>query len=68
MLSLLRQIPQGQKHVSEYSWDYTQFIGRQIKDLKVGIIGYGRLGKMMFNFCKAFCISLNDGTDIFVSF
>ena len=54
MLSLLRQIPQGQKHVSEYSWDYTQFIGRQIKDLKVGIIGYGRLGKMLFNFCKAF--------------
>jgi len=54
MLSLLRQIPQGQKHVSEYSWDYTQFMGRQIKDLKVGIIGYGRLGKMMFNFCKAF--------------
>ena len=54
ILSLLRQIPQGQKHVSEYGWDYTQFIGRQIKDLKVGIIGYGRLGKMMFNFCKAF--------------
>ena len=54
MLSLLRQIPQGQKHVSEYSWDYTQFVGRQIKDLKIGIVGYGRLGKMMFNFCKAF--------------
>lgn len=60
MLSLLRQIPQGQKHVSEYSWDYTQFMGRQIKDLKVGIIGYGRLGKMMFNFCKAF------GADIMI--
>ena len=54
ILSLLRQIPQGQKHVSEYGWDYTQFIGRQVKDLKVGIVGYGRLGKMMFNFCKAF--------------
>ena len=54
MLSLLRQIPQGQKHVSEYKWDYTQFMGRQVKDLKVGIVGYGRLGKMMFNFCKAF--------------
>ena len=54
MLSLLRQIPQGQKHVSEYSWDYTQFMGRQIKDLKVGIIGYGRLGKMMYDFCTAF--------------
>ena len=54
ILSLLRQIPQGQKLVSEYGWDYTQFIGRQVKDLKVGIVGYGRLGKMMFNFCKAF--------------
>ena len=54
MLSLLRQIPQGQKHASEYNWDYTQFMGRQVKDLKVGIVGYGRLGKMMYDFCKAF--------------
>jgi len=54
MLSLLRKIPQGQKHVSEYGWDYTQFVGRQVKDLKVGIVGYGRLGKMMYNFCKSF--------------
>ena len=54
MLSLLRQIPQGQKHVSEYGWDYTQFVGRQIKGLKVGIVGYGRLGKMMYDFCTAF--------------
>ena len=54
MVSLLRQIPQGQKHVSEYGWDYTQFMGRQIKDLTIGIIGYGRLGKMMYNYCTAF--------------
>ena len=60
MLSLLRKIPQGQKHVSEYGWDYTQFMGRQVKDLKVGIVGYGRLGKMMYNFCKAF------GADVMV--
>ena len=54
MMSLLRKIPQGQKHVSEYNWDYTQFMGRQIKGLKVGIVGYGRLCKMMYDFCKAF--------------
>ena len=54
MLSLLRRIPQSQKHVSEYNWDYTQFVGRQIKDLNIGIIGYGRLGKMMYDFCRAF--------------
>ena len=54
MLSLLRRIPQSQKHVSEYKWDYTQFVGRQVKDLNIGIIGYGRLGKMMYDFCRAF--------------
>jgi D-3-phosphoglycerate dehydrogenase len=54
MMSLLRKIPEGKKHVSEYKWDYTQFMGRQVKDLKIGIIGYGRLGKMMYNYCKAF--------------
>ena len=54
MMCLLRSIPAGQKHVSDYKWDYTQFMGRQVKDLKIGIIGYGRLGKMMYNYCKAF--------------
>jgi len=29
-------------------------MGRQVKDLTIGIIGYGRLGKMMYNFCEAF--------------
>ena len=54
MLSLLRNIPECNNHVSRYYWDYTQFMGRQIKDLKVGIIGYGRLGKMMEKYCEAF--------------
>ena len=54
MVSLLRQIPQGQKHVSNYGWDYTQFMGRQIKDLTIGIVFYRRLGKMMYNYCDAF--------------
>ena len=54
MLSLLRNIPECNNHVSRYNWDYTQFMGRQVKDLKVGIVGYGRLGKMMEGYCKAF--------------
>jgi D-3-phosphoglycerate dehydrogenase len=54
MLSLLRNIPECNNHVSRYNWDYTQFMGRQVKDLKVGIIGYGRLGKMMEKYCEAF--------------
>jgi len=54
MMSLLRKIPQSKKHVSNYQWDYTQFMGRQIKDLNIGIIGYGRLGKMMYKYCRSF--------------
>ena len=54
MMSLLRNIPECNNHVSRYGWDYTQFMGRQVKDLKIGIIGYGRLGKMMKKYCDAF--------------
>ena len=59
MLSLLRNLDECNRHVKSYNWDYTQFMGRQIKDLKIGIIGYGRLGKMMYNFCKAFQADIN---------
>tara|TARA_R110002124_G_scaffold256938_1_gene422603 strand:+ start:2257 stop:3186 length:930 start_codon:yes stop_codon:yes gene_type:complete len=54
MLSLLRNIPQSQSHVKSFNWKYEEFIGRQVKDLKIGIVGLGRLGKMMHRFCTAF--------------
>jgi D-3-phosphoglycerate dehydrogenase / 2-oxoglutarate reductase len=54
MMSLLRSIPQSKQHVSEYNWDYTPFVGREVKSLTIGIVGYGRLGKMMHDYCKAF--------------
>lgn len=54
MLAMLRKIPTANWHVSNYNWDYTKFIGRQIKDLNVGLIGFGRLGKLMFKYCDAF--------------
>ena len=47
MIDLLRNISSSQDHVRKYNWDYTKFIGRQIKDLKIGIIGYSRLGKLV---------------------
>ncbi len=54
MIDMLRSITSSQKDVKMFKWDYTKFIGRQIKDLTIGIIGYGRLGKLMYNYCKAF--------------
>jgi D-3-phosphoglycerate dehydrogenase len=54
MLSLVRKIPMSFHSVKDGNWDYEPYIGRQLKGLTVGIIGYGRLGKMMETYCHAF--------------
>jgi len=55
MCSLLRKIPQSYTSVwRDKKWDYLPFVGRQMKGMKIGIIGYGRLGKLMANYCDAF--------------
>ena len=51
MLSLIRKIPMSFHSVRDGNWNYEPYIGRQLKGLTVGIIGYGRLGKIM---CRLF--------------
>lgn len=53
MMCLLRKIPESIEHTKNYGWDYTKFLGRQVKGLKIGVVGYGRLGKMFTKFVKA---------------
>ena len=54
MLSTLRNIPSSITSVKKGIWDYEPFIGRQIKSLTIGVIGYGRLGTFFSNYCDAF--------------
>ena len=54
MISLLRKIPFSFDSVKNYEWNYEKYIGRQVKDFNLGVIGYGRLGKMMVNYGLAF--------------
>jgi D-3-phosphoglycerate dehydrogenase len=55
LLDLMRNITLSNNTTKQYkSWDYLPFVGQQMKDFKVGIVGYGRLGKMMAKYCKAF--------------
>lgn len=55
LLDLARNITESNNYTkSSKKWTYTPFIGNQIKDMKIGIVGYGRLGKMMAGYCKAF--------------
>ena len=55
LLDLMRSITMSNNVTKrDTTWDYLPFVGQQMKDYKVGIVGYGRLGKMMVKFCRAF--------------
>ena len=55
LVDLFRKISESNNKVkSTLQWDYTPFIGNQIRDSRIGIVGYGRLGQMMTQYCKAF--------------
>ena len=55
LLNLMRNITISNNVTKrDKTWDYLPFVGQQMKDYKVGIVGYGRLGKMMVKFCRAF--------------
>ena len=54
MLSLIRNIPRSFDSVKNHKWDWQDFVGRQIDSLNIGIVGFGRLGKMMSKYCHSF--------------
>jgi lactate dehydrogenase-like 2-hydroxyacid dehydrogenase len=57
----LRQITKSYNDALKYSsWDFEKYIGKQIKDLKVGVIGYGRLGAIYSKMMK------NSGADLYL--
>ncbi|MHA2062765.1 MAG: NAD(P)-dependent oxidoreductase [Candidatus Thorarchaeota archaeon] len=60
-LSLLRHIPKSFDSVKKGGWDYTQFVGTEMKDLAVGIVGMGRLGGMF----RRYCLSMGADVDFF---
>ena len=54
MLSGIRNIFPAVSSVTKKNWDYEPFVGRQLTSLEIGVMGYGRLGKMFANYSKAF--------------
>lgn len=52
-LALLRRIPQAHQHVLDGHWDRNQFRGSEIYRRRVGIIGYGRLGRIVAGYFHA---------------
>ena len=48
-----RNVIEASSDVLNKKWDYEKFIGRQFNGLKIGVIGYGRLGKIYVNIMLA---------------
>lgn len=53
-LNVVRNMPWSFDHVREGGWDYTLFRGRELQGRTVGIVGYGRLGRMYSRFARGF--------------
>lgn len=53
-MSSLRHVVRSHNDALLGQWDYTNYIGRQMNNLTVGVVGYGRLGSMYANYCNAF--------------
>lgn len=54
MMTSLRNVNEANRSVNKGLWNYEPFIGRQLKSLIVGVVGYGRLGTFFSNYCDAF--------------
>ena len=54
VLSLVRNIPWAFDDVKKGGWDRIQWRGRQLMGKTIGLAGFGRLGKIVARYAKAF--------------
>jgi D-3-phosphoglycerate dehydrogenase / 2-oxoglutarate reductase len=54
MLALLRHVPPAAAHVQDGGWDRDLFKGRELYGKAIGIVGYGRLGRIVARYLQAF--------------
>ena len=53
MLASLRRLLPASLSVRGGNWDYLPFVGRQVSDLRVGSVGFGRLGQKFLSYVEA---------------
>ncbi len=54
LLALLREIPAAHNDVLAGNWQRRGRLGKELKELKLGIVGLGRLGTMVAGYGRAF--------------
>ena len=67
MLALLRRLPAATAHTREGYWDRDLFKGRELYGKTVGVVGYGRLGRLVARYLNAFdthVLAADHNTDV----
>jgi D-3-phosphoglycerate dehydrogenase len=54
VFGLLRRVPAASAHAAKGGWDRDLFRGRELHGKTAGIIGYGRVGRMVAGYLQAF--------------
>jgi D-3-phosphoglycerate dehydrogenase len=54
VLSLMRRVPAAARHTSQGQWNRDDFWGRELAGKTLGIIGFGRVGRMVAGYGRAF--------------
>jgi D-3-phosphoglycerate dehydrogenase / 2-oxoglutarate reductase len=54
ILGLLRHLPAAHQHVINGRWNRDLFVGRELHGKTAGVIGYGRVGRMVAGHLRAF--------------
>jgi D-3-phosphoglycerate dehydrogenase len=54
ILSLIRHVPAATAHVQDGGWNRDIFKGQELHGKTVGVVGYGRLGRIVARYLKAF--------------
>ncbi len=54
LLGMLRNLPQAHQHLKNSQWDRHQFVGRELRHKKIGLVGLGNVGHRVAKFCRGF--------------
>jgi D-3-phosphoglycerate dehydrogenase / 2-oxoglutarate reductase len=58
MVSLARRVPQANRSLSDGRWDRKRFIGVELQGKTLGIVGLGRIGRVVANRARAFGMTI----------
>lgn len=58
MLALARKIPSGDKSLKDGRWDRKKFMGNELHDKTLGIVGFGRIGRSVSKIARGLGMEL----------